>query len=137
MFARWDQKATSQWHPRHWDAIRARAGSHRPAATEPLLPLPRTRWETGCAVLAGGFLRETSKEPALAAKLQSEDQRLRKACRCHSLLYCFNIVGNAPEFDNFVVDVRDSEGCTRVPVARLADGTRIQQVGGAGFDPEK
>src|SRR5579862_4637658 len=137
MFARWDQKAASQRRPRHWDAIRARAGSHPPAATEPLLPLPRTRWETGCAVLAGGSLRETSNEPALAAELQSEDQRLREARRCHALLHCFDIVGNAPEFHNLAVDVCDRERSARVPIARLADGTRIQQIGGAYFDPER
>src|SRR3984957_410039 len=137
MLARWDQKAISQRRPRHCDANHATAKSHRPASTEQLLPRRRMRWETGCAVLAGEFLRETSNEPALAAALQPEDQGFGKARRCHALLHCLYIVGNAPEFHNFVVDVCDRERCARVPIARLADGARIQQVGGTWLDLER
>src|SRR4029077_9791966 len=77
------------------------------------------------------------EEALLAAELQPKDQRLGEPRRRHAFLHRFNIVRNAPEFDHFVVDVRNCERGARVPIARLADRTWIQQVRRIRFNRQR
>ena len=70
----------------------------------------------------------------LTPKCQAHDQRLREAAIAHALLHRFDVVGHAPEFHGFVLQIRDHKRGARIAIARLADRTGIQQVGRAFFD---
>jgi hypothetical protein len=65
---------------------------------------------------------------ALTTKHQALRQRFGKLSVAHALLHRRDIVRHAPELHNLMREVRDSEGGTRIAIARLAHGTGIQQV---------
>jgi hypothetical protein len=63
--------------------------------------------------------------PRLPANDEPLNQRFGKVCRAHALLYCSNVVRNAPEFNGLMLEIGDGKTCAGITVARLADGTRI------------
>src|SRR5260370_36704164 len=56
---------------------------------------------------------------------------LRQTRRTHARLYCRNVVRNAPELHDVMLQIGDGKARARVSVARLSDGSRIQQIAAA------
>src|SRR5216684_6012754 len=76
-------------------------------------------------------IEDLHRDPAasgLAAEREPLHQWLRQACLPHPLLYGRNIVGHAPELDDAVLQIGDGKCGARITVARLANGSGIEQV---------
>ena len=65
------------------------------------------------------------------------NQRFGKVDGAHALLHGSNIVRNTPELNGLMLEIGDGETCARVPVARLTDGTGIQEVAPRLFDAQR
>jgi hypothetical protein len=72
--------------------------------------------------------RSSSAAQSSSANGKPLNERFRELRGAHAFLYRGNVVGNAPELDGLVFEIRDRKTRARVAVARLANGTGIQQV---------
>src|SRR5580693_4870518 len=75
-----------------------------------------------------------SARDTLAADNKTIDQRLRQFCCAHPRLDVGNLVRNAPELDDFVLQVGDRKTCAWISIARLTDRAGIKQISALWFD---
>src|SRR5580704_3902719 len=68
-----------------------------------------------------------SARDTLAADNETIDQRLRQFCCAHPRLDVGNLVRNAPELHDFVLQVGDRKTSARIPIAWLTDRTRLSR----------
>src|SRR5713101_1807675 len=76
-------------------------------------------------------IEDLHRDPAasgLAAEREPLHQWLRQARLPHPLLHGRNIVGHAPELDDAVLQIGDGKCGARITVARLSNGSGIEQI---------
>ncbi len=64
----------------------------------------------------------------LTAYRQPQCQRFRKLGLPHALLHFSNVVRNAPELHDFMLQIGNGKSGARISIARLSDGAWIQQI---------
>src|SRR5258707_15880760 len=74
---------------------------------------------------------------ASAAHEEPLRQRLRKAGHAHALLDDGNIVRHAPKFNDLVFQIGDGKSRAGISVARLPDGTGIQEIAARRLDAQR
>src|SRR5216684_4364587 len=83
-----------------------------------------------------GNARESVTLVDSTAHDETLDQRLWKARAAHALLHGGNIVGHAAKFDDLMLQVGDGKSGARIAVARLADGTGIEEIAAGKLDAQ-
>src|SRR4029077_19526826 len=63
-----------------------------------------------------------------SSERKPQNQRLGRTSLFHAILHGSYIVWSPPEFHPPVLDIRNGKGGSRIPIARLTDGTWIQQI---------
>src|SRR5579872_6338337 len=71
-----------------------------------------------------------------AAKSKPGDQRVRRSGIFHPLLYRSNIVGQAPEFNDSMIEIGNGKGRAGIAVARLPDRAGIQEIARIRLQPQ-
>src|SRR5260370_36298943 len=85
------------------------------------------RVKRGCAIrYAKIYMRQGIK--GSASQAEPLHKWLRQTRRTHARLHRRDVVRNAPELHNPVLHIGDGKARARVSVARLSDGSRIQQI---------